>query len=125
MSAGPSPIAGRECLPRGLELLLERAAPHAEARHAGELRRDLCGRQLAARRVVLVPGLLAEGGSRGEFRRVDAERYATRLRALLDGFSVHVAVGLPGTTRDQVLDQVGEFIDESRCTVIALTSPDS
>ncbi|MFE9857041.1 TetR/AcrR family transcriptional regulator [Streptomyces sp. NPDC005780] len=57
--------------------------------------------------------LLAEGGSRGEFRRVDAERYATRLRALLDGFSVHVAVGLPGTGRDQVLDRVGEFIEES------------
>lgn len=51
--------------------------------------------------------LLAEGGSRGEFRRVDAERYATRLRALLDGFSVHVAVGLPGTGRDQVLERVG------------------
>ncbi|WP_326657704.1 TetR/AcrR family transcriptional regulator [Streptomyces sp. NBC_00385] len=57
--------------------------------------------------------LLAEGGSRGEFRRVDAERYATRLRALLDGFSVHVAVGLPGTGRDQVLERVGEFIEES------------
>ncbi|MFI6899074.1 TetR/AcrR family transcriptional regulator [Streptomyces sp. NPDC050256] len=57
--------------------------------------------------------LLAEGGSRGEFRRVDAERYATRLRALLDGFSVHVAVGLPGTGRDQVLDRVGEFIEET------------
>ncbi|MGW0934644.1 TetR/AcrR family transcriptional regulator [Streptomyces sp. NPDC002666] len=57
--------------------------------------------------------LLAEGGSSGEFRRVDAERYATRLRALLDGFSVHVAVGLPGTGRDQVLDRVREFIEES------------
>ncbi|MER5275705.1 TetR/AcrR family transcriptional regulator [Streptomyces sp. NPDC002809] len=57
--------------------------------------------------------LLAEGGSRGEFRRVDAERFATRLRALLDGFSVHVAVGLPGTGRTQVLDRVAEFIDES------------
>lgn len=57
--------------------------------------------------------LLAEGGSRGEFRRVDAERYATRLRALLDGFSVHVAVGLPGTSRDQVLRDVAEFIEET------------
>ncbi|WP_328896533.1 TetR/AcrR family transcriptional regulator [Streptomyces sp. NBC_00236] len=57
--------------------------------------------------------LLAEGGSRGEFRRVDAERYATRLRALLDGFSVHVAVGLPGTGRDQVLEGVAEFIEET------------
>lgn len=57
--------------------------------------------------------LLAEGGSRGEFRRVDAERYATRLRALLDGFSVHVAVGLPGTGRDHVLEGVAEFIEET------------
>ncbi|MEU9200268.1 TetR family transcriptional regulator C-terminal domain-containing protein [Streptomyces sp. NPDC048332] len=57
--------------------------------------------------------LLAEGGSNGEFRRVDAERCATRLRALLDGFSVHVAVGLPGTGRDHVLERVGEFIEES------------
>ncbi|MFF3730617.1 TetR/AcrR family transcriptional regulator [Streptomyces sp. NPDC002476] len=57
--------------------------------------------------------LLAEGASRGEFRAVDAERFATRLRALLDGFSVHVAVGLPGTGRTQVLDQVREFIEES------------
>ncbi|MEU1470095.1 TetR/AcrR family transcriptional regulator [Streptomyces sp. NPDC005761] len=57
--------------------------------------------------------LLAEGGSRGEFRRVDADRAATRLRALLDGFSVHVAVGLPGTSRNQVLERVTEFIDET------------
>ncbi|MFJ9682900.1 TetR/AcrR family transcriptional regulator [Streptomyces sp. NPDC101194] len=57
--------------------------------------------------------LLAEGASRGEFRTVDAERFATRLRALLDGFSVHVAVGIPGTGRSQVIEQVGEFIDDS------------
>ncbi|MFD4948411.1 TetR/AcrR family transcriptional regulator [Streptomyces sp. NPDC058409] len=57
--------------------------------------------------------LLAEGASRGEFRTVDAERFATRLRALLDGFSVHVAVGIPGTSRRQVLAQVREFIDDS------------
>jgi len=57
--------------------------------------------------------LLAEGASHGEFRTVDAERFATRLRALLDGFSVHVVVGLPGTGRDQVLAQVREFVDES------------
>ncbi|MFJ2091703.1 TetR/AcrR family transcriptional regulator [Streptomyces sp. NPDC087901] len=57
--------------------------------------------------------LLAEGGSRGEFRRVDAEHVATRLRALLDGFSVHVAVGVPGTGRDQALARVAEFVDES------------
>ncbi|WP_335939544.1 TetR/AcrR family transcriptional regulator [Streptomyces sp. PTD5-9] len=57
--------------------------------------------------------LLAEGASRGEFRAVDAERFATRLRALLDGFSVHVAVGLPGTGRREVLAQVREFVDAS------------
>jgi AcrR family transcriptional regulator len=57
--------------------------------------------------------LLAEGAAAGEFRAVDAERFATRLRALLDGFSVHVAVGLPGTGRCQVLTQVGEFIEDS------------
>ncbi|NGO87612.1 TetR family transcriptional regulator C-terminal domain-containing protein [Streptomyces sp. 196(2019)] len=57
--------------------------------------------------------LLAEGVSRGEFRPVDADRFATRLRALLDGFSVHVTVGIPGTGREQVLVQAGEFLDET------------
>ncbi|GAA2512685.1 TetR/AcrR family transcriptional regulator [Streptomyces longisporus] len=57
--------------------------------------------------------LIAEGVSRGEFRRVDPDRYATRLRALLDGFSIHVAVGLRGTDRAQVLGHVREFLDES------------
>ncbi|WP_333740524.1 TetR/AcrR family transcriptional regulator [Streptomyces sp. IBSBF 2806] len=54
--------------------------------------------------------LLAEGTSRGEFRRVDPDRFAARLRALLDGFSIHVAVGLRGTDRGQVLGHVGEFL---------------
>ncbi|RPF36510.1 TetR/AcrR family transcriptional regulator [Streptomyces sp. TLI_185] len=57
--------------------------------------------------------LLAEGVSRGEFRRVDPDRFATRLRALLDGFSIHVAIGLRGTDRAQVLGHVREFLDES------------
>ncbi|MEU9321749.1 TetR family transcriptional regulator C-terminal domain-containing protein [Streptomyces sp. NPDC048295] len=57
--------------------------------------------------------LLERGASAGEFRPVDAERFATRLRALLDGFSVHVAVGLPGTGRSQVIAQVREFVEES------------
>ncbi|MET9581534.1 TetR/AcrR family transcriptional regulator [Streptomyces sp. NPDC006539] len=57
--------------------------------------------------------LLAEGASRGELRAVDAERYATRLRALLDGFSIHVAIGLPGTDRGGILTHVREFLDES------------
>ncbi|MER6073093.1 TetR/AcrR family transcriptional regulator [Streptomyces sp. NPDC001817] len=57
--------------------------------------------------------LIAEGVSRGEFRRVDADRFATRLRALLDGFSIHVAIGLRGTDRHQVLAHVQEFIADS------------
>ncbi|MFJ9631164.1 TetR/AcrR family transcriptional regulator [Streptomyces sp. NPDC091280] len=56
--------------------------------------------------------LIAEGVSRGEFRHVDPDRFATRLRALLDGFSIHVAIGLRGTDRDQVLGHVREFIAE-------------
>lgn len=56
--------------------------------------------------------LLAEGVSRGEFREVDADRFATRTRALLDGFSIHVAIGLRGVSREQVLAHVGEFIED-------------
>lgn len=57
--------------------------------------------------------LLAEGISRGEFRAVDPDRFAARLRALLDGFSIHVAIGLRGTDRERVLSHVHEFLDES------------
>lgn len=57
--------------------------------------------------------LLAEGVSRGEFRPVDPDRFASRLRALLDGFSIHVAIGLRGTDRGQILGHVREFLDES------------
>ena len=57
--------------------------------------------------------LIAEGVSRGEFRAVDPDRFAARLRALLDGFSIHVAIGLRGTDRAQVLGHVREFLDES------------
>ncbi|WP_019068682.1 TetR/AcrR family transcriptional regulator [Streptomyces hokutonensis] len=56
--------------------------------------------------------LLAEGVSRGEFRPVDPDRFATRLRALLDGFSIHVAIGLRGTDRAQVLGHVRELVEE-------------
>ena len=56
--------------------------------------------------------LIAEGVSRGEFRAVDPDRFAARLRALLDGFSIHVAIGLRGTDRTQVLGHVREFLDE-------------
>ncbi|MEU0008551.1 TetR/AcrR family transcriptional regulator [Streptomyces sp. NPDC006314] len=57
--------------------------------------------------------LIAEGISHGEFRGVDADRFAARLRALLDGFSIHVAIGLRGTDREQVLAHVTEFITET------------
>ncbi|MFJ9100314.1 TetR/AcrR family transcriptional regulator [Streptomyces sp. NPDC102405] len=57
--------------------------------------------------------LLAEGVSRGEFRAIDPDRFAARLRALLDGFSIHVAIGLPGTDRAMILGHVREFLDES------------
>ncbi|SEE54443.1 DNA-binding transcriptional regulator, AcrR family [Streptomyces sp. 3213] len=56
--------------------------------------------------------LIAEGVSRGEFRPVDPDRFATRLRALLDGFSIHVAIGLRGTDRAQVLGHVRELVAE-------------
>ncbi|MCL8017152.1 TetR/AcrR family transcriptional regulator [Streptomyces sp. AS02] len=57
--------------------------------------------------------LVAEGVSRGEFRTVDPDRFAARLRALLDGFSIHVAIGLRGTDRAQILRHVREFLDDS------------
>ncbi|WP_274562303.1 TetR/AcrR family transcriptional regulator [Streptomyces spiramyceticus] len=57
--------------------------------------------------------LLVEGASRGELRAVDADRFATRIRALLDGFSTHVAMALPGSERSQVLAHIGEFLDET------------
>jgi AcrR family transcriptional regulator len=57
--------------------------------------------------------LLAAGVSRGEFRPVDPDRFAARLRALLDGFSIHVAIGLRGTDRAHVLRHVAEFLDDS------------
>ncbi|MFF8947765.1 TetR/AcrR family transcriptional regulator [Streptomyces sp. NPDC014940] len=63
--------------------------------------------------------LIAEGVSRGEFRPVDADRFATRLRALLDGFSIHVAIGLRGTGREQVMSHVWEFLAD------ALHAPDT
>jgi AcrR family transcriptional regulator len=57
--------------------------------------------------------LLAEGISRGEFRSVDPDRFAARLRALLDGFAIHVAIGLRGTDRAQVLRHVHEFLADN------------
>ncbi|WP_052864992.1 TetR/AcrR family transcriptional regulator [Streptomyces niger] len=57
--------------------------------------------------------LLVEGASKGELRAVDAERFATRTRALLDGFGTHLVVGLPGLSREEVLGHVRDFLDES------------
>jgi len=57
--------------------------------------------------------LLAEGASRGTLRAVDADRFATRTRALLDGFGTNLVVGLPGTDRPMVLSHVREHLDES------------
>lgn len=57
--------------------------------------------------------LLVEGISKGEFRPVDAERLATRTRALLDGFGSQLVVGLPGTDREEVRGHVREFLDEA------------
>ncbi|MFI7098257.1 TetR/AcrR family transcriptional regulator [Streptomyces sp. NPDC050161] len=57
--------------------------------------------------------LVVEGISQGAFRPVDAERFATRTRALLDGFGTHLVVGLPGTDREQVQAHVRDFLDES------------
>lgn len=57
--------------------------------------------------------LLAEGVSRGEFRPVDPDRFGARLRALLDGFSIQLAVGLPGIGRADILAHVAEFLGEA------------
>ncbi|MBR7672155.1 TetR family transcriptional regulator [Streptomyces daliensis] len=57
--------------------------------------------------------LVVEGTARGEFRPVDADRFATRTRALLDGFGTHLVVGLPGTDRARVLGHVRDFFDEA------------
>lgn len=57
--------------------------------------------------------LLAEGASRGEFAAVDAERFAVRTRAMLDGFGTQLVVGLPGLDRAAALGHVREFLDQS------------
>ncbi|WP_329559203.1 TetR family transcriptional regulator [Streptomyces uncialis] len=57
--------------------------------------------------------LLAEGVSHGDFRSLDIDRYATRLRALLDGLSIPVAVGLRGTDRAHALRHTQDYLDTS------------
>lgn len=42
--------------------------------------------------------LFVEGAARGEFRAVDADRFATRTRALLDGFGTHLRCHSAGWT---------------------------
>ncbi|MFJ9062206.1 TetR/AcrR family transcriptional regulator [Streptomyces sp. NPDC102409] len=65
--------------------------------------------------------LLADGIARGEFAAVDTDRAATRLRALMDGFSVHVTVGIPGTGRERVLDETRAYADETLARLAADT----
>ncbi|MBO8203315.1 TetR family transcriptional regulator [Streptomyces smyrnaeus] len=57
--------------------------------------------------------LLVEGMAQGEFAAVDADRFATRTRALLDGFGTHLVVGLPGMDRELALGHVRDHFDES------------
>ncbi|NUR39107.1 MAG: TetR family transcriptional regulator [Streptomyces sp.] len=85
---------------RSQSAAVESAARDRQAAIEGAWHRDLVA-------------LLAEGVSRGEFRAVDPDRFAARLRALLDGFSIHVAIGLRGTDRAKILGHVREFLDES------------
>ncbi|MGP2437538.1 TetR/AcrR family transcriptional regulator [Streptomyces sp. JW3] len=81
------------------------AAVDSDARDRQAAIEDGWHRDLAA--------LLAEGVARGEFRPVDPGRFATRLRALLDGFAIQVAIGLRGSDRAGVLGHVREFLAES------------
>ncbi|MEY9966476.1 AcrR family transcriptional regulator [Streptacidiphilus sp. MAP12-16] len=57
--------------------------------------------------------LLREGIAGGEFREVDAERFAVRFGALLDGFGTPIVTGLPGAGRESALAHIGEYLDES------------
>lgn len=55
--------------------------------------------------------LLAEGAAAGEFAVDDAEAAAVRVRAVLDGFSTPIAIGLPGVRRGESLAHVGAVLD--------------
>lgn len=50
--------------------------------------------------------LIEDGVARGEFRPGPAEERAAQLRAVLDGFSVPLAIGLPGVARESSAAQV-------------------
>ncbi|MER8188054.1 TetR family transcriptional regulator C-terminal domain-containing protein [Kitasatospora sp. NPDC094015] len=59
-------------------------------------------------------GLIEQGTAAGEFTPVAAAAapdLATRIRALLDGFAVPVAIGLPGARRGEALAQVAAVTD--------------
>ncbi|MER6916170.1 TetR/AcrR family transcriptional regulator [Streptomyces sp. NPDC000594] len=115
--AGPAPVAER--LAAYVELYLPDGPrdPHWSLWLEVWNRSQNAGADARARQAAIegawhrdLAALLAEGISRGDFRPVDPDRYATRLRALLDGFSVHVAVGLPGAGRERALAHVAEFL---------------
>ncbi|GAA2243139.1 TetR/AcrR family transcriptional regulator [Kitasatospora cystarginea] len=50
--------------------------------------------------------LIEEGVAEGEFTAGGAHDRAVQIRALLDGFSVPIAIGLPGASRDEAAAQV-------------------
>ncbi|MDH6116088.1 AcrR family transcriptional regulator [Kitasatospora sp. GAS204A] len=50
--------------------------------------------------------LIEDGVARGEFRAGPADERAAQLRAVLDGYSVPLAIGLPGVARDRSVAQV-------------------
>lgn len=43
--------------------------------------------------------LVDDGMRSGEFARVDADAFSVRLRAMLDGFSTQIVIGVPGVDR--------------------------
>ncbi|GIH98704.1 TetR/AcrR family transcriptional regulator [Planobispora takensis] len=44
--------------------------------------------------------LLEQGARAGEFAPVNLEDFSVRLRAMLDGFSTQIVIGVPGVTRE-------------------------
>ena len=55
--------------------------------------------------------LLREGMAAGEFAPADAEAAAVRVRAVLDGFSTSIVIGLPGVCREESLAHVRAVLD--------------
>jgi AcrR family transcriptional regulator len=54
--------------------------------------------------------LLAAGIAQKEFRPVPVADYATRLAAMLDGFSVQLVIGAPGVSRTEISRLVGDHV---------------